>query len=275
MTQLLRSVRGFLQRYNDLLVAPAIRQSGHRTHVVFFPGDIMTLKADMPDYKAYSLEEVTEKMQRKFPESWVYVVRASRLQQGGLACFENFEREATLHLAALLKEVGVGEGERMRLVGFSKGCLVVNQLLAEVASTEEGRYLHWESEEAVEIERRKYTPGYRPVAKDTMTQAEQDAVVAFFSRVDSVMLLDGHRFITSASVARALARYLDRRLELTVSTHGTPRQLQDAGRPEIGEHHQQFLSHMGPGRVQHRFYFGGERSSLAQHFRILDAFEVL
>ena len=78
------------------------------------------------------------------------VVRPSRMERGTFSCFDNFVPTdsvgspkhtencgAVAHLAALLKE-GLGSSDRpVTLMGFSKGVVVLNQILREIQIDEE------------------------------------------------------------------------------------------------------------------------------------------
>ncbi|KAG5833560.1 hypothetical protein ANANG_G00277180 [Anguilla anguilla] len=134
-------------------------------HVVFFPGDIqnfqqeMVLQPEGAQYQSWSLERVALILGRRFPGRYVWVVRASSMYLHKFSCYHNFVESnlfgapehspdygALRHLRALLSHgmeraglLAPGASPfpppafSLALVAFSKGCVVLNQMVYELA----------------------------------------------------------------------------------------------------------------------------------------------
>ncbi|KAI3355913.1 hypothetical protein L3Q82_004460 [Scortum barcoo] len=143
-------------------------ESGNR-HVVFFHGDIQNFQEDMAlqpegaQWLSWSLEQVALTLGRRFPGKHIWVVRASRMYLHKFSCYNNFVESnmfgapehspdfgAFRHLRALLSHGmeranlpnplqphgdanSIPSGFSLTLVGFSKGCVVLNQMVYELA----------------------------------------------------------------------------------------------------------------------------------------------
>eukprot|EP00438_Fugacium_kawagutii_P022795 Skav228500 [mRNA] locus=scaffold1092:347961:348554:- [translate_table: standard] len=135
--------------------------------IVFFPGDISAGKEDMKadaeckEWIEWSTEAIAQLLARRFQFLNVVVVHPSRRRQG-YSCYDHFlvtnlngdprdgeydsEGSACLHLLTLLEDLIAKMGYEKRdlfsslhLVGFSKGAVVLNQILAEFgADIDEG-----------------------------------------------------------------------------------------------------------------------------------------
>ncbi|OWZ05492.1 hypothetical protein PHMEG_00022417 [Phytophthora megakarya] len=151
--------RGWLDRENDLLLSVPTSATA-RCNVIFFPGDVQDFEAAMKigpfaDYSDYAYEAVAELLSDKFGACNVWVVRPSRFKHGAYSSFDNFVRTneygaateydptayATKHLASLMQNtqatlrrqgVNVSTALPMHLLGFSKGGIVLNQLVTEL-----------------------------------------------------------------------------------------------------------------------------------------------
>ena len=133
--------------------------------------------------------------------------------------------------------------------GFSKGGVVCNQLLAEVAQLPD-------------------------------VPADQPGAAQLLARVTAVHLLDvglscRGAYLTDPAVATALGRQCAAS-ELRVCLHGTPRQWRDPSRRWLGMEKERSLAVLrGAGvRVACREYFEDEPPSLEMHFRCVDAFDL-
>lgn len=100
----------------------------------------------------YSLEKTAEILASKFPSSYIVIIKASKMELKTFSCYRNFvpcndigtpehqdNANALLHLTTLLlsidqltKNTEVGWYTPITLIGFSKGCVVLNQLLYEL-----------------------------------------------------------------------------------------------------------------------------------------------
>ena len=144
-----KAVLGLLGRSNDLIVAESGRP--FTSVLVFFGGDVQDLSEVMSSHRdnkryiARSLESVAMMLAVAMPQHQIVAVRPSRMERGTFSCFDNFVPTdsvgspkhaencgAVAHLAALLKE-GLGGSEKpVNIVGFSKGVVVLNQILREI-----------------------------------------------------------------------------------------------------------------------------------------------
>ena len=149
-----KAVLGLSGRTNDLIVAES---GGPLSSVlVFFGGDVQDLSEVMSSHRdnkryiSWSLESVAMMLAVAMPKHQIVVVRPSRMERGTFSCFDNFVPTdsvgspkhadncgAVAHLAALLKE-GLGRSDKpVSLVGFSKGVVVLNQILREIQTDQE------------------------------------------------------------------------------------------------------------------------------------------
>jgi len=144
-------VRGLPDRFNDLILSDRI--SRVTKLIVFFGGDVQDLEDVMRNHRdnhryiKWSLESVTKLLHEWVPSSQVVTVRPSRMERGTFSCYDNFVPTdsvgspkhaencgAIAHLAALLKEsCPEGDFGPVTLVGFSKGVVVLNQILRELS----------------------------------------------------------------------------------------------------------------------------------------------
>ncbi|OQV19005.1 hypothetical protein BV898_06863 [Hypsibius exemplaris] len=156
MTQIFFAVPGYANRVNDLLVAGSPQST---EAVVFFGGDIQDLEVVMgahreaATFSRWSLEKTTRLLEGQFANHLIVAVRPSRRQDIVLSCFDNFvkstdavspsehapNQHALEHLDLLLESLSGLLGEVdfhrhlscVKIVGFSKGCVVLNQLVYE------------------------------------------------------------------------------------------------------------------------------------------------
>lgn len=137
---------------------------------------------------------------------------------------------------------------RLTLVGFSKGCVVLNQLIYEFHYT------------------KTLTPG--------------DAhMMRFMERVEAMYWLDGghaggkNTWITARSLLETLTR-----LDVSVFVHVSPYQVQDEGRPWIGREERAFtalLRKLGAKINRYLHCAAGTPQSLQMHFEVLANFKRL
>ena len=138
--------------------------------------------------------------------------------------------------------------------GFSKGGVVCNQLLTELA--------HWHDEQ----------PG--PGQEAAGPAAELLARLAAVHLLDAGLACRG-AYLTDPAVAEALGRR-SASSELRICLHGTPRQWRDPSRRWLGEEKERSLALLRAAgvRVAEKEYFADEPLSLEMHFRCVDAFEL-
>ncbi|XP_068602131.1 mitochondrial protein C2orf69 homolog [Brachionichthys hirsutus] len=261
----------------DELHSPTER-SGN-AHVVFFHGDIQNFQEEMsqqPDgsqWVAWSLEQVALILGRRFPGRHVWVVRASHMYLHKFTCYLNFVESNTFgapehssyspdsgaipHLRALLSH-GMERADLQNplqpqggadsipsefsliLVGFSKGCVVLNQMLYEL-------------------------PGARL----------DPQAAPFLSRITDMFWLDGGHpggsatWVTDRQVLKELASS-----GVSVHAHVTPYEVRDPMRTWVGREHGCFvqtLEEFGAG-PRKRLHFEDEPPSIENHFRVIREF---
>ncbi|XP_059822970.1 mitochondrial protein C2orf69 homolog [Hypanus sabinus] len=126
------------------------------------------------------------------------------------------------------------------LIGFSKGCVVLNQLLY------------------------------------ALNEAQKDEeLAAFISNIKGMYWLDGghaggsNTWVTDPEILKRFAK-----TGIPVFTHVTPYQVQDSMRAWIGKEHKKFIRLLGEygAKVTNQLHFENENPSLDNHFRVLQAF---
>ncbi|XP_035629026.1 mitochondrial protein C2orf69 homolog isoform X1 [Oncorhynchus keta] len=245
-------------------------------HVVFFPGDIqnfqqeMSLQPEGGQWLSWSLENVALTLGRRFPERHVWVIRASRMYLHKFSCYHNFVESnlfgapehspdygAFRHLRALLsngmERAGlpnplplqrggdtVAPGFSLAVVGFSKGCVVLNQLVYELA-------------------RARADPELGP----------------FVECLSDMYWLDGghpggsETWVTDKRALRELAAS-----GVAVHAHVTPYEVRDPMRAWVGREHGRFVKKLEDlgARLSQKMHFEDEPASIENHFRIIQDF---
>ncbi|XP_072296271.1 mitochondrial protein C2orf69 homolog [Eucyclogobius newberryi] len=266
-------------RTNDLLLLrPRTHDSGAGRHVVFFHGDIqnfqeeMRLHTDAAPWLSWSLERVGRVLGHRFPDSHVWVVRASRMYLHKFSCYRHFVecnmfgapehaaysagRGAFCQLRSLLSNAmnradlphplpppegaSIPPGFSLTLVGFSKGCVVLNQLVYEL-------------------------PG-----------ARSDPLMSEFAqRVSDMFWLDGghpggsETWVTNRDVLKALASS-----GISVHAHVTPYEVCDPMRAWVGREHEIFMKTLEEFGAcpSKKLHFEDEPPSIENHFRVIQEF---
>uniref|UniRef100_A0A0P4W9Z6 Uncharacterized protein n=1 Tax=Scylla olivacea TaxID=85551 RepID=A0A0P4W9Z6_SCYOL len=132
------------------------------------------------------------------------------------------------------------------LIGFSKGCVVLNQIITE---------LH---------------------ALMTVESLQNKQTVNFIDKVHNMYWLDGghaggrNTWITSPSILKSLAA----QQHISIHIHVTPYQVHDEFRPWIGKECKSFydILRRAGAKVDYLLHFEEESPSLLWHFRILNNF---
>ncbi|XP_012230823.1 mitochondrial protein C2orf69 homolog [Linepithema humile] len=270
-----KNIPGIPGRCNDVLYMRPVSQPTPDL-LVFFGGDVQDTQENMekhPDSKEYikwSLENTATILSKQFPKSHIFVVRPARMsitKHAVFSCFDNFVPgdkygtpsfcpmyKALQHLRALLlcclehvktltmKEDANNlniEATNLNLMGFSKGCAVLNQFLYE---------FHYYDE-------------------------NNDANInSFIKLIKNMWWLDGghngseNTWITEQNILQSFAK-----LKINTHIHVTPYQMQDIDRPWIRMEENNFngiLQSMG-APVQRTLHFGNKAPSLLSHFNIL------
>ncbi|KAF4044292.1 hypothetical protein GN244_ATG03381 [Phytophthora infestans] len=277
--------RGWLDRENELFMSIPKRATAS-CNVIFFPGDVQDFKAAMAtspfaDYSDFAYEAVAELLSEKFGGTCnVWVVRPSRFKHGAYSSFDNFvttneygaatqydpSAYATKHLSSLMQNtqtalrrqgVNVSTALPMHLLGFSKGGIVLNQLVTELV-----RY---------SFNKKRSNSG----------QVRQGSVFAstrqFFAAINSIHWLDtGNGSLEGAMPTEETAlAVLSRYEQLRLFVHVTPYQYESRLRPWIKTEVNSFVTKMNllGADIQLIIYYEGDEGSLVSHFHILQDFE--
>lgn len=263
-----------------------LHREGARGRVLFFPGDQVESRKALP--RVMQLQD--PKMQAalmgtKFPDSSVLVIFPSRLE-AGFACYDHFLKKttrtgeplghteqgykATEQINGLANEV-LGcpvEGGFVRLAGFSKGGVVLNQVLGEISQCQEEQTSSAQKGSEWSEEQSGKGPVHLPSA----------SAMEFLKRIREVHFLDvglnsRGAYFTDPRAVESLAKFYAGQ-SFSIFLHGTPRQWDDANRPWIciEKNRCQSLLKSHGVTVHERKYFEGEELSLLMHFRVLEAF---
>lgn len=263
-------VIGLVNKANDVIYkSPKESSSQLKRHVVcFFGGDIQDLRSNMRKNRKhkelieYSLENTADLLSEKYQSSHVLVIRANRFHDKTFAIYDNFVESDTFgcprhqfttdslsHLRQLLINffaiqnivLNFDDNESFVLIGFSKGCVVLNQLLYSF-----------------------YVSGEDPDLRK------------FVSRISLINWCDGghsggsNTWVTAQPVLKHFSQ-----LPIKVHINVTPRQVMCRYRPWIGKEEKIFYDSLiiFGSDVRRTLHFEGEEDSLEMHFRVLKCFE--
>ncbi|XP_068428874.1 mitochondrial protein C2orf69 homolog isoform X2 [Clinocottus analis] len=263
---------------DDQTAAGPKEESGNR-HVVFFHGDIqnfeeeMALQPEGAQWLSWSLEQVALTLGRRFPDRHVWVVRAGRMYLHKFSSFCNFvesnmfgapehspyspDSGAFLHLRALLSHGmeranlpnplrpqdgadGLPAGFSLAVVGFSKGCVVLNQMVYELAGAR------------ADLQMCRFVEG-----------------------VSDMYWLDGghpggsETWVTNKRLLKELAAS-----GVSVHAHVTPYEVRDPMRSWVGREHGHFIRTLEEfgARPHKNLHFEDEPPSIENHFRVIQEF---
>lgn len=229
---------------------------------------------DNKRYVAWCLEETAQLLHRHFPSGHIWIVKPSKMTLGTFAIFSNFlesdpqgvpefqEAESLClpHLSALLTrsvttvndEVGsevCSAALPLRLVGFSKGCTVLNQLLYEL-------------------------PRYVGASGDDWPLALQ--------RLEEIFWLDGghggakETWVTNRKILKeGLLEFCHQRRKISCHALSTPYQVKDPMRSWVGKDYKKFveiLKNDGEVPIEVKTFFEHSPRSLEFHFKLLTCF---
>ncbi|KAM5151541.1 mitochondrial protein C2orf69 homolog [Mantella aurantiaca] len=302
---------------NDLLFSPPRERAQRPHHVIYFPGDVQNYREVMASHsenfrwKRWSLEDISAILSQRFPSSYIWIVKPSRMHLHKFSCYDNFvesnlfgapkhsvELRAIRQLHFLLTNAftvahnllisqsnkyglnsdhdhsvtqagsaystngchseedsidhcsensstylgspSVKDSLSFTVIGFSKGCVVLNQFLHE------------------------------------LTEAKKDKEVkSFVGNIESMYWLDGghsggsNTWITCPDILKVFAQR-----RIAVHTHVTPYQVNDSMRSWIGEEHRKFVELLKVYNVMvnNQLHFAYEAPSLDNHFRVHEVF---
>jgi len=154
--QFLEKVLGYKNRKNDILFFPNSEKSLSNGIVYYFGGDIQDLPERMNTskenrrYQRWNLVSTGEILCRRFLDSSIVIIRPNEMIDGTFSRFSNFVSSTTEygdpisydttnliglhHLRALNEQISQQTTSDITLVGFSKGCIVLNQILHELTA---------------------------------------------------------------------------------------------------------------------------------------------
>lgn len=271
ISQRLLAVAGHNQCANDVIFVQKQTSTQPASVVVFFGGDVQDYPENMKShrdhgaYVDYNLEAIAEILAAKFPDSFICVIRPAKIELKTFSCFSNFvfcnhigspthlpNNNALLHLSTLLQSIAertgfseIGYESPLVIIGFSKGCVVLNQFLHE---------FHYFNHLPID---------------------NKSHVSALIGRIKKMIWLDGGHsggkdtWVTSSQTLSSL-----KGMDIMVDIHVTPYQINDDRRPWIGKEEKQFyltLKKMGITLFR-KVHFAEDPPSLQNHFLLLKLF---
>ncbi|XP_072252634.1 mitochondrial protein C2orf69 homolog [Leuresthes tenuis] len=258
---------------------PEPKEKSNNKHVVFFHGDIQTFQEEMAlqpegaQWLSWSLEQVALILGRRFPDRHIWVVKASHMYLHKFSCYHNFVESnmfgapdhspysadfgAFRHLRVLLSNgmeqaelptplhpqggaLSIPSGFSLSLVGFSKGCVVLNQMVYEL-------------------------PG----------ACADPQMSAFVKHISDMFWLDGghpggsETWVTDKQVLKVLAAS-----GVSVHAHVTPYEVCDPMRAWVGREHGHFIKTLEEFGAcpSKKLHFEDEPPSIENHFRVIQEF---
>ena len=218
------------------------------------------------EYSEWDLESTAKLINKKYNSSYVWVVKPNKMIHSTYTSYNNFVQSGAYgipihkaaqkswqHLQALLHNGFLSllnmstdaDLEQMCaapvcLIGFSKGCVVLNQLLYDLSELD-----------------------------------ENDKVFDFVKKVNKMIWLDGghsgssNTWLTNAALLRRPAA-----LGVHFECHVTPYQINDQQRPWIGKEYLVFIENLRSANVSltEKIHFENKMASLTNHFNILKDF---
>ncbi|XP_060086103.1 mitochondrial protein C2orf69 homolog [Ylistrum balloti] len=272
--QRLIGMEGSHHKVNDVVVAGRSVKTA-KQHVFFFGGDVQDYEEKMhvcnSEYIEWNVEATAELLFRRFPEGMIMVVKPKTMYLNTFSIFSNFvdfsetsvptHREdygGLVHLVKLYSNIlnrlqsGDHDPENscdkytcnpnvdIILIGFSKGCVVLNQFIYEL----------------------------------NLADLEKN-VKAFLEKVKSMYWLDGgHNGVSNTWITdRLLLKQLAAQ-NFEIYTHVTPYQVMDPMRAWLGQEQATFvkeLKDLGANVKNFEHHFK-EKPSIEKHFDVLKQF---
>eukprot|EP01083_Nonionella_stella_P029449 81060_1 len=287
--KILKLVVGFRAQTNTVLVRP-LPAGDAKSTVFFFPGDVQDFHDQMRDssenrgWIQYCYENVLEdNLPRKFPDSDIIVVAPKeKVGSQSSAKYINFcdcdnfgevtlsrSGKALAHLHHLAESVceraGLQNDLPLKLVGFSRGCVVITQLISELAQTDPA-----------------YVSTLRRIRELHLLDSGN-------GRISGAFPLDPQCLRKLADLTRSCA-CVGKEYGLRVNLYGSPYMLRSTTRPWIVNEKNSFLNSVenfqfettkcqkcGETKqsepIRSVFLFEQGHPNLTNHFRVLDEFE--
>ncbi|CAF3610872.1 unnamed protein product [Adineta steineri] len=266
--QFFEKVSGYENRKNDVLFFPNSSNLPTKNIVYYFGGDIqdlpeqMNLSRENRQYQRWNLVSTGEILSRRFPDSSIVIVRPNEIKDGIFSRFSNFVPKTTdygdpisydttnliglHHLQELDKQIikSSKSSSDITLIGFSKGCVVLNQFLHELTSL---RMMKIENE-----------------------------LSKFVSRIRKFIWLDGGHnngertmiWPTDENLLLTFAHF-----QIEVEIYVTPFQINSMN-PYKHNHTEQYkkFSQLLPCQSINKMFFDNEKPSIDKHFELLNIF---
>jgi len=254
---------------------PTTDRSTFSGDLLFFPGDIQNSEALMVehhqcrDFVAWSYERTLNLLSSKFPCCDIWLIVPSKKAYGTICVYKNFVKSESVlgvpahdtdvcglvHLHKLFENAKAKAGvtthtERLILMGFSKGCVVLNQCLYELVN---------------------YTAG-------SENYCGAGALVQFLHKVKYLYWLDGghsgenDNWVTDPAIIANIPHSPWSKVSIWV--HVSPYQVNDPHRPWKGESEKEFVTLLKSAGVVvvEKHHFEDMDISIDTHFKILNEF---
>ncbi|XP_065833321.1 mitochondrial protein C2orf69 homolog [Oscarella lobularis] len=284
-------VKGIREKPNHVLHYARLESPKQaQINVLYFPGDVQEREDVMAtgpnkEWTSFSYESTAARLAERFSDSNpnVFVVRPTRIVKETFSCFDNFVSSGIVgaprhetsfgawsHAIALIgqleRQSQIDDELPWTLIGFSKGCVVLNQLCFEMAAMET---LDAHGDDS------SLLGAIRAEAKKRAKDFEMENVRRFYSRIREFYWLDGghsgeeNTWVTDETTLQVVARLVPR-----VRVHVTPYQMKDKSRPWLGKEEGVFVSTLKRfgADVIETVHFENRKRSLGIHFELLDSF---
>ncbi|XP_033761270.1 UPF0565 protein C2orf69 homolog [Pecten maximus] len=273
--QRLIGVQGSRNKLNDVVVAGRSVKTA-KQHIIYFGGDVQDYEEKMhvcnTEYIQWNLESTAELLSQRFPEGMIMVVKPKTMYLNTFSVFSNFvdfsesgsvptHREEWGGLSNLVKlhasildqlHSGIQDSSNscdedvcdpkvdIILIGFSKGCVVLNQFVYELFLAD--------IEENVKL---------------------------FLEKVKSMYWLDGghngesNTWVTDRVLLKQLASH-----KFELFSHVTPYQVMDPMRAWLGEEQATFVKELKElgANINHFEHHFDKKPSIENHFDVLKQF---
>lgn len=265
-------------------------------NILFFPGDVQETEEYMkkgPNHEwiHWSYEATVARLCERFPHSNVFLVRPRRMVKETFSCFDHFVNGNLLgapdhassfgtlhHMTEITQrlERKLPLSRDWVIVGFSHGCVVLNQMCFEMAAIEKFSKTEGSCErdcghpdDDVNI-----LDSVAALAAEWLEKHEATPIREFLSHIKVMYWLDGGHsglqdtWITDDVTIRAVARIPD------IQVHVTPYQMKDKSRPWLGHEERLFVDKLKQyeANVTEKMHFNGKEKSLDIHFNLLQEF---
>ena len=292
-------VEGVGGKANDLLHGVCELGSSD-SNVLFFPGDVQETEENMKrgpngEWVHWSYEATVDRLCERFPRSNVFLVRPARTVKETFSCFDHFVNgnlvgapdhagsfgaihQVTELIQRLQREMPLSRD--WVLIGFSHGCIVLNQICYEMAALEELKLRTTRKERTCDgdceypDDDANILDSVTTLAADWLEKHDITPIQDFLSCIKVMYWLDGghsgmqHTWITDDATIRAVANIPD------IQVHVTPYQMKDKTRPWLESEERQFVDKLKQygANVTEKLHFNGKEKSLDIHFNLLQEF---